>query len=92
MNARIQVLAIETKSGVSKQGKPYSMEVCKCVVHLPGGGVDVGELVLPKDHPKIVPGMFEGHFAVKVDFDKKISGQLQQLVPVAADKAVSKVA
>jgi len=82
MKARIQVLAIETKSGQSKKtGNAYSMEVCQCVVH--GDSIQVGELVLPKDHPKIVPGMYDGEFGVQVGADKRISGVLKLLTPVS---------
>jgi len=85
MNARIQVLAVEHKAGVSKTShQPYQMDVCKCVVHLSDGRVDVGELVLPKDHPKVEPGMYEGHFGIQVGYDKKISGQLIKLSPLPA--------
>ncbi len=84
--SRIQVLAVEHKAGVSKAThQPYSMDVCKCVVTLADGRVDVGELVLPKDHEKIGPGVYDAHFQIAVGFDKKISGQLSKLAPVATE-------
>lgn len=84
MKARIQVLRVEEKSGVSKKSQqPYSMTVCQCVVH--GDQVNVGELVLPKGHVSVVPGMYDADFAVAVGFDKRISGQLVALTPVAAE-------
>jgi hypothetical protein len=91
MKTRIQVLAVETKQGVSRKGgQPYKMDVCKCVVFKEGAQPDVGELVLPKDHPPVTPGMYDGEFGVSVGFDKRISGQLVRLIPVAA--AAAKVA
>lgn len=86
MKARIQVLHVETKKGVGKKsGQPYEMDVCQCVVH--GETLQVGELVLPKDHPKVTPGMYEGSFGVSVDMNKRIGGVLISLTPITATAA-----
>lgn len=86
MKARIQVLHVETKSGQSKKtGSAYSMEVCQCVIH--GEHPEVGELILPKDHPKVVPGMYDADFGVAVGLDKRIGGVLKLLTPVSNVKA-----
>lgn len=86
MQARIQVLSLESKSGRSKKtGNDYSMEVCQCVVYETVDGqqkVQVGELVLPKDHPTVVPGMYDATFGVSVGQDKRIGGRLLSLQPV----------
>lgn len=80
---RIQVLSIKQISGLGKKsGQPYSMHICQCVVH--GDSILVGELVLPKDHPAVEPGMFDADFGVAVGQDKRITGQLVQLTPVSA--------
>jgi len=89
MKTRIQVLSVEHKQGRSKTGNDYNMDVCQCVVH----GVDqdtgvervqIGELLLPKNHPVVTPGMYDGEFGISVGQDKKISGRLIQLYPVSA--------
>lgn len=86
MQARIQVIAVENRKGVSKSSQQaYDMDICKCVVTLADGRVDIGELVLPKGHAKVVPGVFEAEFQVAVGFDKRISGQLKELRPVSAE-------
>lgn len=83
MKTRIQVLSIKQMSGIGKKsGQPYNMSICQCVVH--GENVMVGELVLPKDHPDIEPGLFDAEFGVMVGQDKRITGQLLQLYPVDA--------
>jgi hypothetical protein len=81
MEVKIQVVAVETKEGISKKsGKPYSMVVCQCVV-ASGDKVNVGELVLPKDHPPVVPGEYDATFTVQVGFDKRIGGVVEKLTP-----------
>ena len=45
----------------------------------------VGEMVLPKDHPVITPGMYDAEFGVSVGMDKRITGQLVQLTPAPAE-------
>lgn len=83
MKARVQVLSSEVKQGVGKKsGQAYRMDVCQCVVH--GEKIEVGELVLPRDHPPVAPGMYEAEFVISVDYDKRIAGRLVRLVPVAA--------
>lgn len=94
MKTRIQVLSIENKSGRSKAtGNDYSMNVCQCVVYdIDGDGVEkilVGELVLPKNHPEVKPGMYEGEFGISVGQDKRIGGRLLHLTPVASRAAAS---
>lgn len=89
MKTRIQVLSVEHKQGRSKTGNDYSIDLCQCVVHgvdLETGAekIQIGELMLPKNHPKITPGMYDGEFGISVGQDKKISGRLLQLHPVSA--------
>lgn len=93
MKARIQVLSVEHKSGRAKSGNDYSMYVCQCVVHeIDGDGVEriqIGELVLPKNHPVVTPGMYDGEFGISVGQDKRIGGRLIQLLPVASRPAAN---
>lgn len=84
MKARIQVLSIEKKSGVSKQGNKYEMTVCQCVVQ--GEKIQVGELVLPREHPEVTPGVYDAEFGVAIDRDKRIGGALIRLIPVAQNQ------
>jgi len=86
MKTRIQVLSTEVKSGIGKASqKAYSMTICQCVIH--GDKMLVGELVLPKDHPDVKPGMYDGEFGISIDQQtKRISGALVQLTPVAVAK------
>lgn len=80
MHAKIQVLSMREMSGIGKKsGSPYKMTVCQCVVH--GDVPLVGELVLPKDHPVITPGMYNAEFGVAIGQDKRIGGQLVMLTP-----------
>jgi hypothetical protein len=83
----ITVVAVEEKKGVSKKsGQPYAMTVCQCVVKS-GAMVNVGELVLPKDHPPVTPGEYDATFTVQVGFDKRISGVVERLTPKKALRA-----
>ncbi len=88
MKTRIQVISVETRSGIgSKSQKAYSMVVCQCIVH--GDKPQIGELILPKDHPEIQPGMYDGEFGVAVDFQtKRIGGVLIRLTPAPAASQV----
>jgi len=92
MKARIQVLSVEHKSGRSKTGTDYSLHICQCVVHeVDADGVEkiqIGELVLPKNHPTVLPGMYDGEFGIAVGQDKRIGGRLLQLLPVAAARSI----
>jgi len=92
MKSRIQVLSVENKSGRGKSGNDYNMNICQCIVH----DVDqssgnekqiIGELVLPKNHPVVVPGNYDGEFGINVGMDKRITGRLIQLTPVASRPA-----
>lgn len=86
MKARIQVLSLSDMSGIGKKsGQPYKMTICQCVVQ--GEKIQVGELVLPKDHPIIQPGLYDAEFGVMVGQDKRITGQLLQLYPVTVTES-----
>lgn len=91
MRARVQVLSVERKAGRSKQGNDYQLDICQCVVHGQDDDgkerVQVGELVLPKNHPNVTPGMYDAEFGISVGQDKRIGGRLLQLYPVAAAAA-----
>ena len=92
MKTRIQVLSLEHKSGRAKSGNDYAMDVAQCVVFdadLKTGEekILVGELVLPKGHAAVPPGMYEGEFGISVGQDKRIGGRLLQLHPIS--KAVA---
>lgn len=94
MKARIQVLSVEHKQGRAKSGNDYSMHVCQCVVHevdqeTGAEKIQIGELVLPKNHPVVTPGMYDGEFGISVGQDKRIGGRLIQLFPVASRPAAN---
>lgn len=95
MKTRIQVLSVENKAGRGKSGNDYNMDIAQCVVfNIDADGVEkiiVGELVLPKNHPKVSPGMFEGEFGISVGQDKRIGGRLVSLFPVPAARTPSPV-
>jgi len=91
MQSKVQILFLENRSGISKaSGKPYAMTVCQAVVFtiVPSTGEEVqrvGELVLPKDHPTIVPGFYNAEFEINVDSQtKRIGGMLKMLTPMTA--------
>lgn len=94
MKARIQVLSVEHKQGRSKTGNDFNMHICQCVVHETDATtgeekIQIGELVLPKNHPVVTPGMYDGEFGISVGQDKRIGGRLIQLLPVAARPAAN---
>lgn len=96
MKARIQVLSVEHRSGRSKTGSDYSLHICQCVVReVDADGVEkiqVGELVLPKGHPEVKAGDYDGEFGIAVGQDKRIGGRLIQLLPVVAARAAAPAA
>lgn len=84
MQKRLQILFAEEKSGKSKKsGNDYKMTVCQCI--LTGEKPQVGELVLPKDHPLPVPGHYDATFELAVDYDKRIGARVVALHPVVAN-------
>jgi len=84
---KLQVLAVTPKSGISKSGKPYAFQICKSVVTLDDGAVDVGEIVLFDIPHVILPGVYAPVFAVKRSQDGKLEGAIVGLVPFVAAKA-----
>lgn len=79
--AKLQVLQVSPKSGISKAGKPYAFQICKAVVTLDDGSVDVGEVVL-FDIPHVIqPGHYVPQFAVKRSQDGKLEGAIVGLLP-----------
>lgn len=95
MKTRIDVLSLAKKSG-NKNGKDWSMTVCQCVAHTVEAATGaivpmIGELILPKGHPEIAPGQYDGEFAISIGHDKSIGGRLVQLIPVGVARSVSSV-
>lgn len=86
MKTKIEVLSVEHKSGRSKTGTDYSLDICQCIVRdvdLDGAEkIQIGELVLPKNHPTVTPGQYEGTFGISVGQDKRIGGRLIMLTPL----------
>jgi len=95
MKTRLQVLSVENKSGRSgSTGKDYSMDICQCVIHVVdqetgAEKLQIGELMLPKNHPKVSPGFYDAEFGISVSQEKKIGGRLIQLTPVANAQRVA---
>jgi len=91
MAQTLQVVAIETKSGVSKKsGQPYQMEIAKCVLTKVDGSVDVGEVMLPKGHAPVTPGLYSAETALSKSMNGQIVGVIVSLTPakpVAAPRA-----
>lgn len=86
---KIQVLSVENKQGRSKTGADYNLNICQCIAYVPDVDTGeekqmIGELMLPKGHPEVKPGMYEGEFGISVGQDKRIGGRLIQLFPLAA--------
>lgn len=81
--ARIQVVAVQHREGVSKASKePYSMDTCKCVLlDEKGSAVTVGEFTLPKDHPKVTPGQYTPTLEVAATYEGKVVARIASLTP-----------
>lgn len=81
----LEILSAKNKSDVGKKsGKPYSMNVCQCVVtDGETGDIQVGELAIFDEISKLpAPGLYEAEFKIGVDFQtKKIGGVLVGLTP-----------
>lgn len=79
---RIQVLQVQTREGIGKVSKnAYKMDICKCVVTRADGSVEVGEVILPKDHPKIVAGLYDASLDV-VSRGGNLDFVIRQMAPV----------
>lgn len=92
MQSLIQIFKVnDVKKGNSKKtGNPYEIQDCECALLTAEGQIDqVGVLTLPKElSGKVVPGVFMGSFAMKVDFQTRHIGAvltgLNPLPPKAA--------
>lgn len=84
---KLQVLQVTPKSGISKSNKPYAFQICKAVVTLDDGSVDVGEIVLFDIPTPILPGVYSPVFAVKRSQDGKLEGAIVGLAPFVATTA-----
>jgi len=88
---KLTVVATEARSGNSKKnGSPWSMTVCQCILTDPEGKQQVGEVILPKDHAEVTPGDYIAETQLGRTFDGKIIGtivRLQKFGAVAAPKA-----
>jgi len=76
---KIQVLQAVPKSGISKSGKPYAFQICKAVVTMDNGDVDVGEVVLFDQPGTILPGFYSPIFSVRRSQDGKLEGAITGL-------------
>lgn len=98
MQSLIQIFKVnEVKKGTSKKtGNAYEIQDCECALLSPEGQIDqVGVLTLPKElSGKVVPGIFMGSFAMKVDFQTRHIGAvltgLNALPPKAASAPAAK--
>lgn len=93
MKTQIEVIDVEHRSGRSKAGTDYSMHVCQCITRAmdeASGEIKprVGELVLPKGHEPVKPGLYEGEFGIAIDAQKRIGGRLIKLTPISKAAAV----
>lgn len=87
MAIRIQIFGFKVIPYTNKKsGTPEKMVVYQAL--LVGDGIQppaICELMLPKDHPELVPGFYNGELAAVVGYsDKRLSGAFTKLVPVAS--------
>lgn len=95
MHALIQIVKVnDPKSGV-KDGRPWEIQDCECVLLKDDGSWDqVGVLMLPKDlRGKTNPGTYTGTFALQADLrSRRIEAVLTGLTPVPTRKAAAPAA
>jgi len=92
MAIRIQIFGFKTIPYTNKKsGSPEKMVVYQAL--LIGDGTQppaICELMLPKDHPELIPGMYNGELSATIGYsDKRLSGSFTKLTPVAAVSAPS---
>jgi hypothetical protein len=85
MTVKVQVVAkpqvIEGKAKAT--GNDYKMTIVQAIVQVDGEGAMVAEIMLPRDHPEVFPGMYEANFGPFIDRQtKRLGGQLIGLTPV----------
>lgn len=86
MAIRIQIFGFKTIPYTNKKsGSPEKMIVYQAL--LIGDGTQtpaICELMLPKDHPELVPGFYHGELSATVGYsDKRLSGTFTKLIAVA---------
>lgn len=85
MSIKVQVVAkpqvIEGKSKAT--GNDYKMTIVQAIVQDGDNGAMVAEIMLPRDHPDVFPGLYEATFGPFIDRQtKRLGGQLIGLTPV----------
>lgn len=79
---QVQVVAVDQRSGVSSAGRPYNISILKCVTNdTSDNSVQVGELVLPADHPEVTPGKYTGRVSIQSDREGRLVGRVVELTP-----------
>lgn len=85
MKSVIDVLQVnEPKTGVGKNGKPYSITECECVVTRADQSRFVAVLTLSKDlEGKVSPGQYEASFDLVASWrDRRLTAEIVSMEPV----------
>lgn len=87
MSVKVQVVAkpqiIEGKAKAT--GNDYKMTIVQAIVLEDGEDPLVAEIILPRDHPEVSPGLYEAKFGPFVDRQtKRLGGQLIGLYAVSS--------
>ncbi len=77
----VEVLTVVHKKGAGKTGKGYEMDVCQCILR-DGQELSVGELILPKGHAPVVPGLYAAAFKLVRTFEGKVQAAIESIAPV----------
>jgi len=92
MAIRIQIFGFKTipytnkKSGTAEKMIVYQALLVGDATQPPA----ICELMLPKDHPELIPGMYNGELTATVGYsDKRLTGAFTKLTPVSAAAAAS---
>lgn len=86
MTVKVQVIAkpqvIEGKAKAT--GNDYKMTIVQAVIMEDGEDPMVAEIILPRDHPEVSPGLYEAKFGPFIDRQsKRLGGQLVGLYALA---------
>lgn len=76
---QVQVVKVTERSG-NKNGKAWAMTIASAVVTNDDGSVAVGQIIMPKDHPKVEPGFYTASVGAVESMDGMVFG-VQKLTP-----------
>lgn len=81
MSVKVEVRSVIHREG-NKNGKQWAMDIASCIVQNADGTEGMGEMILPKGHPKVDKGFHDVELRAYASSGSIVFG-IQSMIPVA---------